>query len=199
MEASGRLVMRSLSTPAPLAAAVAALVLAGCATSPAPIYGPGRTAAPPPRAGLPPPQTYGAAPEILRDRAPLQCVPYARERSGISIYGDAHTWWTQAQGRFPRSSYPAPGSVLVMRGYNTDARGHVAYVAAMISDREILVDHANWMNGGEVSVRVPVLDVSPSNDWSEVRVWHVPGGHWGGRVYQVQGFIHPLPMTVARR
>ena len=30
----------------------------------------------------------------------LQCVPYARDVSGIQIYGDAHTWWDQAQGRY---------------------------------------------------------------------------------------------------
>jgi hypothetical protein len=24
-----------------------------------------------------------------------------------------------------------------------------------------------------------------------VRVWHVPGGYWGGRTYEVEGFIHP--------
>ena len=30
----------------------------------------------------------------------LQCVPYARQVSGIRIYGDAHTWWDQAEGRY---------------------------------------------------------------------------------------------------
>ena len=29
----------------------------------------------------------------------LQCVPYARQVSGIQIYGDAWTWWDQAEGR----------------------------------------------------------------------------------------------------
>jgi hypothetical protein len=29
----------------------------------------------------------------------LQCVPYARQVSGIQIYGDAWTWWDQAAGR----------------------------------------------------------------------------------------------------
>ena len=28
-----------------------------------------------------------------------------------------------------------------------------------------------------------------AGDWSEVRVWNVPGRHWGGRTYHVQGFI----------
>jgi hypothetical protein len=41
-----------------------------------------------------------------------------------------------------------------------------------------------------------VLDVSPNNDWSQVRVWHIPGGHWGGRVYSVEGFIHPFALRM---
>ena len=40
-------------------------------------------------------------------------------------------------------------------------------------------------------INVPVYDVSAANDWSEVRVWHIPGHYWGGRTYNTQGFIHP--------
>ena len=29
-----------------------------------------------------------------------QCVPFARLMSGIQIFGDAHTWWQQAAGRY---------------------------------------------------------------------------------------------------
>ena len=78
----------------------------------------------------------------------------------------------------------------MLRGYNDDKRGHVAVVKAILSSRLIRVDHANWLNGGEVSLDVPVIDVSPDNDWSEVRVWHIPGGYWGGRTYQARG-LHP--------
>jgi hypothetical protein len=65
----------------------------------------------------------------------------------------------------------------------------VAVVRKVISDREIVVDHANWLNGGEISLESPVMDVSEDNDWSRVRVWYTPGDHYGGRVYEVQGFI----------
>jgi len=136
-------------------------------------------------------------PSMERPATPLQCVPFARNASRIEIYGDAHTWWDQAAGRYPRSSIPAEGSVLVLRGYNTDARGHVAVVTQIVSDREILVDQANWMNGGEITRRVPVLDVSPGNDWSQVRVWWLPTQSLGVRIYQAQGFIHPLPVLLA--
>lgn len=168
------------------------LVLAGCASTPAPVTSrwPGSHRPPAPwdntDAGL---AAYGL-PRVLADTAPLQCVPFARSASGIEIYGDAVTWWEQAAGRYPRSNLPAPGSVLVLEGYNDASRGHVAVVTNIVSQRVIRVDQANWLNGGEISLNVPVLDVSPNNDWSEVRVWHIPGGHWGGRIYRAEGFIH---------
>lgn len=131
----------------------------------------------------------GAQPRVLRDQKPLQCVPYARNNSGVGIWGDAYTWWEQAAGRFDRSDTPEVGSVMVMKSFNNAQRGHVAVVRRVVSDREIVVDHANWLNGGEIGLDNPVMDVSEDNDWSEVRVWYSPGGHYGGRVYKVQGFI----------
>lgn len=145
----------------------------------------------------PPALLSDAAPRVIDYSANLQCAPFAREASGIAIYGNANTWWRQAAGRYPRSHSPAPGSVLVVEGYNGADRGHVAVVRRIESDRIIFVDQANWLNGGEISVSVPVLDVSPDNDWSQIRVWHIPGGHWGGRVYDVEGFIHPFTLHAA--
>lgn len=164
---------------------LAAAGLAACASTPAPVAVSPASA---PAAVAPAP----AAPRVVDYDARLQCVPFARRASGIEIYGDAYTWWAQAEGRYPRSQQPAPGAVIVMRGYQTTRRGHVAVVTRMESSRVIVIDHANWLNGGEISVDVPVLDVSPNNDWSQIRVWHIPGGQWGGRIYEVEGFIHPL-------
>jgi hypothetical protein len=158
------------------AAAALALSLGGCASD---FLDPGPTARAP----------SGAAPRILRDGAPLQCVPYARAHSGIGIWGDAYTWWDKARGRFDRADEPEPGAVMVMKSFNNAQRGHVAVVRRVLSDREIVVDHANWLNTGEIGLDNPVLDVSEDNDWSRVRVWYAPGGHYGGRVYEVQGFI----------
>lgn len=140
----------------------------------------------------PPPYERGAPPRVTDPYANLQCVPFARTASGIEIYGNANTWWTQAAGRYPRSARPAAGSVIVIQGFRGPGRGHVAVVREVISDRVLRVDHANWLNNGEVSVGVPMMDVSPNNDWSQIRVWHIPGDHWGGRVYHVEGFIHPF-------
>lgn len=134
-------------------------------------------------------------PVIISDQPHSECVPYARLMSGIEIWGDAVTWWSQAATRYLRSSRPAPGSVLVLRGYNDLSRGHVSYVREVVSSRLLRIDHANWLKGGEISMNVPVIDVSPNNDWSQVRVWHIPGGYWGGRAYQAEGFIHPYRLN----
>jgi len=159
----------------PLAAAVLAIGLSGCASfdDPGPVGW----------------HSTDARPRVLREGPKLQCVPYARANSGVGIWGDAYTWWDKAAGRFGRSSAPEAGSVMVMKSYGNAQRGHVAVVRRVVSDREIVVDHANWLNGGEISLDNPVMDVSEDNDWSEVRVWNAPGGHYGGRVYKVQGFI----------
>jgi surface antigen len=178
-----------------------ALSLGGCASSsPAPIsYGraapvvaqPMRPPGPPIDLSTPAWDAY-TYPRIDYAQALSQCVPYARTISGVQIWGDAYTWWDKAQGRYPRSSRPSEGSVLVLKGWNDERRGHVAVVKTILSTRVIRVDHANWLGLEEVTLDVPVIDVSPYNDWSEVRVWHVPGMYWGGRTYQAQGFIYPI-------
>lgn len=191
-----------------VALGLAALVLSACAsTTPAPVvYGhssapivrpqplPAPVPAPSPAipyADLPLPP-FDIVPAVIADQPYSECVPYARSVSGVAIYGDAVTWWSQAEGRYPRSAHPAEGSVLVLRGWNDDKRGHVAVVRSLISSRMIRVDHANWLGGGEVSLNVPVIDVSANNDWSEVRVWNITEGYWGGRIYQAQGFVYSV-------
>ena len=133
------------------------------------------------------PASFGPS---LSSRGPrLQCVPFARRESGVEIYGDAYTWWRQAQARYETQSAPAERAVMVMRGYANPNRGHVAVVRRIVNSRIVIVDHANWLNRGEITRNVAVRDVSPNNDWSQVQVWYIPGGHWGARTYDVQGFI----------
>ncbi len=140
---------------------------------------------------------FTSQPRLIRMSARLQCVPYARAESGLDIRGDAKVWWEQAAGRYGRSKAPEAGAVIVMNGFNGANRGHVAVVRRVVSTRKIVVDHANWLNQGEITVDVPVKDVSPKGDWSAVRVWHVPGGHWGKRIYTAKGFIVPNPTQQA--
>lgn len=128
---------------------------------------------------------------------PLQCVPYARQVSGIDIRGDAWTWWGSADGRYNRGKSPRPGAVLVFARTSRLPQGHVAVVTRTANSREILVTHANWGSTretrGRVARDVRVIDVSPGNDWSELRVWN---GNGFGRVYPAYGFIYPIPIGV---
>jgi surface antigen len=123
--------------------------------------------------------------------APLQCVPYARDHSQVKLYGDAADWWDKAAGIYQRGEMPELGSVLVLTGYAGPRHSHVAVVTAMVSSREIRVSHANWLNDGAIFIDDPVVDVSPDNDWSQVRVFNERTGAWGVRTYLVQGFIGP--------
>ena len=124
----------------------------------------------------------------------LQCVPYARERTGLQIYGDAHTWWDQAEGRYKRGFRPKIGAVMAFRPTSSMALGHVAAVSRVIDSRTVLLDHANWspINGrrGQIERDVRAIDVSPANDWSQVRVWYAPLGDLGTTAWSVAGFIY---------
>jgi surface antigen len=130
-------------------------------------------------------------PKIVTPRRPLQCVPYARMVSGIALRGDARTWWESAAGRFRRGQDPEPGAVLVLKGSSKTPRGHVGVVAKIVNEREILIDHANWLNNRKIHLATPVIDVSPENDWSAIRVWYTPGAQYGANVYPTDGFIYP--------
>ena len=79
----------------------------------------------------------------------------------------------------------------MLTGYSGPRHSHVAVVTAMVSSREIRVNHANWLNDGAIFTDDPVVDVSPDNDWSQVRVYNERIGAWGARTYLVQGFIGP--------
>lgn len=125
----------------------------------------------------------------------LQCVPYARERTGVQIYGDALTWWDKAAGRYKRGNRPKKGAVMAFTPYRNMQLGHVAAVAKVIDSRTVLLDHANWspINGrrGQIERGVKAVDVSPANDWSEVRVWYDPIQGLGRTEWPVAGFIYP--------
>jgi hypothetical protein len=137
-------------------------------------------------------------PVILAARKSLQCVPYARQVSSISIRGNAWTWWKAAKGRYQRGRMPREGAVLVMDRSKRLQYGHLAVVAEVLNPREVLVHQANWLNRGRIHRYTPVRDVSPDNDWSSVRVWYTPGHEYGKRVYDVSGFIYPDTLEASR-
>jgi surface antigen len=116
-----------------------------------------------------------------------ECVPFARAVSGIQIYGDAWTWWDQAEGHYKRGNRPRIGAVMAFIPYGRMELGHVATVSAIVDDRTILVTHANW---------------SPIDDWTAVRVWYAPNEDLGSTAWPVHGFIYPsggLPAPAIRQ
>lgn len=129
--------------------------------------------------------TLGSSPSGV-----LQCVPYARQLSGIQIYGDAHTWWNQAKGRYARGHVPKVGAVMAVRPFQNSHLGHVAMVSKVVDSRTILLSHANWSYPGGIERNVTALDVSPDNDWSEVRIWYGPNQNLGTTHWPVAGFIY---------
>jgi surface antigen len=120
----------------------------------------------------------------------LQCVPYARQISGVSIHGNAWTWWAQAEGRYQRGNTPKIGAVMSFQRTARMPLGHVATVSAVLSDREVLLTHANWSRPGGIERNVRAVDVSAAGDWSKVKVWYAPTQDLGTSVYPVNGFIY---------
>lgn len=120
----------------------------------------------------------------------LQCVTYARAVSDVDLRGNAYTWWSQAEGRYARGDTPREGAVMAMPSFGDMRNGHVAKVSKVISDRVILLDHANWSRPGMVERNVRAIDVSEKGDWSRVRIWHAGTGDMGITSYPVSGFIY---------
>ena len=126
----------------------------------------------------------------------IQCVTFARSDSGIELSGNANTWWDNAQGVYQRGSRPEAGSVLNFRANGSMRMGHVAVVNQVVDNRTIEIDHANWGGPGAIpggiSRDISVVDVSPTNDWSAVRVALGHSGEYGS-IYPTYGFIYNRP------
>lgn len=127
-----------------------------------------------------------------------ECAPFARAASGIQIFGDAWTWWDQADGRYARGFTPRVGAVIVFARSARLPRGHVAVVSRLVDARVVMVTHANWSRlGGErghAERDVTLTDVSPDNDWSEVKVWYRDNDGLGSSRYPISGFIYGTPL-----
>ncbi len=125
----------------------------------------------------------------------LQCVPYARALTGVEIRGDAHTWWSQADGRYDRGGKPKVGAVMSFRPHGAMRLGHVAAVRKIIDSRTVIISHANWstIDGqrGHIEENVKVVDASENNDWSRVQVWYTPNQALGTTAWPLNGFIYP--------
>jgi surface antigen len=106
------------------------------------------------------------------------------------LQGDAYEWWDAAKGVYPRSQVPSRGAVLVFAPHGNMNVGHLAVVTALDGPRQIRVTQSNWLPH-RIEHNQPVVDVSPCNDWTLVRVWYEPAHAMGRAVYPVYGFIKP--------
>ncbi len=129
---------------------------------------------------------------------PTQCALFAREFTGIHIRGDAYSWWDLAAGQYPRNDVPHQDTILVLKSTAQLPLGHVGIVRKVVGPREITLTHANWGNDDPtrrvIHDKTAVVDVSPKNDWSQVRFWNAPA-HAFGKVYAAYGFIYPRTFT----
>ena len=130
-----------------------------------------------------------------------ECVPFARAASGIQIYGNAWTWWEQADGRYKRGDDPRVGAVIVFAKSPKLRFGHVAVISRVVTQRVVMVTHANWsrQNGerGHAEQDVTLTDVSRRGDWTSVKVWYRDSDGLGGSVYPVYGFVYGIPESDA--
>ena len=124
--------------------------------------------------------------------ARLPCVQFVRQTTDFRLSGNAHLWWSRAAGVHARGSVPEAGSILSFKSIKSMPMGHIAVVSQVISSREIRIDHSNWVHGGVVR-GAEVVDVSPRNDWTAVRVSLKPGTASYGSIYPTNGFIHARP------
>jgi surface antigen len=146
---------------------------------------------------------WGLAPSTLATPKdlppPTQCALFAREFTGIHIRGDAWSWWQLAEGAdYPRSNTPRADTILVLRSTPQLKLGHVGIVKRIVGPREILITHANW-GMDDPTKRIihdstAVVDVSKTNDWTELRFWNAPA-HAFGKIYAAYGFIYPHRFT----
>jgi surface antigen len=82
------------------------------------------------------------------------------------------------------------GAVLAFAPTGRMRLGHVAMVSEIVSDREVLLTHANWSHRGRVETNVRAIDVSDAGDWSKVKVWYGPNDGLGASTYPTKGFIY---------
>lgn len=123
-----------------------------------------------------------------------QCVPFAREVSGIQLRGTADSWWQNAPPRYNQGAIPTARAVLVLKATSHMPSGHVAVVKRVLDARKIEVTHSNWADGSwdkRITYdRQLAVDASPTNDWSQVRFWNYEK-HTLGFLYAAYGFIYP--------
>ncbi len=115
-----------------------------------------------------------------------QCVRYCKEQGWWDFGGLEHAgkWFDAAKEKgYDVGSVPHVGSVLVWKIQPGLPDGHVAIVAKIINDNEILVNHANWPLGDPVRYGISVRD-SSGGKWKKVSISNGPDKETYGFIYQ---------------
>ena len=95
------------------------------------------------------------------------------------------------------------GSALLRPGFRGETPRRVRRVSpcSPLRAKVIQVTHANWSviggHRGQVEKDVTVVDVSPTGDWSQVKVWYDPSHNLGNSVYPTYGFIYRAAQRTA--
>ncbi|MBB2180910.1 CHAP domain-containing protein [Gluconacetobacter tumulicola] len=126
----------------------------------------------------------------------IQCVAFAKSASDVMLRGNAANWWYNAAGVYARGAAPEAGSILNFRANRRMPLGHVAVVRQIVDSRTIVIDQSHWAQRG-ISRNVAVIDVSPNNDWTAVRVALNQNGAYGS-IYPTYGFIYSRPDSSGR-
>ena len=66
------------------------------------------------------------------------------------------------RGDMNRGGKPKVGSVLVLKRTGRNRYGHIAVVTRILGSREIIIDHANWLNRGRLHLGTPVREFRPT-------------------------------------
>ena len=124
----------------------------------------------------------------------VQCAIYAREQTGVGLYGDADSWWQQSRNMYIHGNVPQAGAVLVLRKTSRMRGGHVAVVKDVVNSRLIDVTHSNWGSDSHsrhiIYDSMRVQDVSPEGNWTSVKFWNYEKNVFGFP-YAAYGFIYP--------
>lgn len=129
---------------------------------------------------------------IRHHRHILQCVGFVHQATDFKIHGNARDWWSRAKGLYARGHVPEAGAVLSFRPRRRMPLGHVAVVKSKIDNRTILIDQAHW-GRNIIDRNVRVIDTSPNNNWSTIRVALRGDKSRFGSVYAINGFIYNRP------
>jgi hypothetical protein len=132
-------------------------------------------------------------------RRHCNALPYARNHSGINIFGDASTWWDKSEGQYAHRQTPLPGAVMMLTGY---AGPNPRPPRGRSRDGVDIAKSASITPTGSTTAR----STPTTRSWTSARTMTgakcgcgISARSPGHRTYLVRGFIGPGRGRRARR